>query len=193
MTTLVLVVLIALLLLLAGYFVVIYNGLVYLKHNTKKSWSNIDVLLVQRHDELPKLVEVCKQHMQFEAQALERIMAARSGANIAREKGDVAAVGKTESVIRSALGNITATIEAYPTLKADQTIQNLMARITGIENAIADRREFYNEAVNLHNVRIEVFPDVIVAALTGFKAADLLEFGEEQKQDVDVKALFRAA
>ena len=193
MTTLVLVVLIALLLLLAGYFVVIYNGLVYLKHSYKKSWSNIDVLLVQRNDELPKLVEVCKQHMQFEQVTLERVMAARSGANIAREKGDVAAVGKTESVIRSALGTITATIEAYPTLKSDQTIQNLMARITGIENAIADRREFYNEAVNLHNVRIEVFPDTIVAALTGFRAADLLEFSEEQKQDVDVKALFRSA
>jgi len=178
---------------LIGYAVVIYNGLIYLKHNVSKSWSNIDVLLKQRHDELPKLVEVCKQHMQFEKETLERVMAARSGAHIAREKGDVKGVGSAEAVLRGALGSITATVEAYPQLKADATISNLMARVTGIENAISDRREFYNDAANLNNVRIEVFPDVIVARLFAFRPADLLEFSVEEKADVDVKALFRAA
>ena len=81
---------------------------------------------------------------------------------------------------------------AYPELKANESINRLMARITGLENAIADRREFYNEAVNLHNVRIEVFPDLIVARLTGFRAGVLLEFAEDQKKDVDIKALFRS-
>lgn len=176
---------------LLAYAVMIYNGLVYLKHNISKSWSNIDVLLAQRHDELPKLVETCRQYMQFEKEALERVMAARSGANIAREKGDVKGVGAAESLMRSGLGSIMATVEAYPELKANESINRLMARITGLENAIADRREFYNEAVNLHNVRIEVFPDLIVARLTGFRPGVLLEFTEEQKKDVDIKALFR--
>ncbi|MFP5306175.1 MAG: LemA family protein, partial [Gammaproteobacteria bacterium] len=84
-----------------------------------------------------------------------------------------------------------ATVEAYPELKANQSIQQLLGRITGLENAIADRREFYNEAVNLNNVRIEQFPDVVVARLFGFRSADLLVFTEEQKKDVDLRELFR--
>mgnify|MGYP000745929814 CR=1 FL=1 len=149
------------------YGIVIYNGLVNLKHNVSKSWSNIDVLLRQRHEELPKLVETCKQYMQFERDALERVMAARSGAQVARENGDVVGVGKSEGMMRAALGSIQATVEAYPELKANQSIQTLLSRVTALENAISDRREFYNESVNLNNVRIEQFPDVVVARLLG--------------------------
>ena len=172
------------------YGILIYNGLVGLKHAVAKAWSNIDVLLKQRHDELPKLVETCKQYMQFERDTLEKVMRARAGAQSAREAADVKAVGAAEGLMRAGLGGIVATVEAYPELKADQTIQQLLGRITGLENAISDRREFYNESVNVNNVRIEQFPDVIVARLLGFKGAVLLEFSEEEKRDVDVKALF---
>lgn len=172
------------------YFIVIYNGLVALKHGVTKAWSNIDVLLKQRHDELPKLVEVCKQHMQFESATLEKVMQARSGAKSAADKGDVKGVGGAESMLRSALGNIVATVEAYPELRANQSLQTLLGRISGLENAIADRREFYNESVNVNNVRVEQFPDVIVARLAGFKAAVLLEFDAEEIRDVSVKSLF---
>ena len=174
------------------YAIVIYNGLIALKHNVSKAWSNIDVLLKQRHDELPKLVEVCKQHMQFETATLEKVMAARSGAKTAADKGDVKGVGGAESVLRSALGNITATVEAYPELRANESLQTLLGRITGLENAIADRREFYNESVNVNNVRIEQFPDVIVARMGAFKAAELLEFEAAEIGDVDVRGLFRS-
>ena len=174
------------------YGIVIYNGLVALKHAVAKAWSNIDVLLKQRHDELPKLIETCKQYMQFEKTALEKVMAARSGANTAREKGDVKGVGAAEGLMRMGLGSITATVEAYPELKANQSLMQLMARITGLENGIADRREFYNESVNANNVRIEQFPDVIVARLLAFREADLLEFTEDEKKDVDAKALWRS-
>ncbi|SFF63574.1 LemA protein [Fontimonas thermophila] len=176
---------------LGVYVILLYNGLVALKHGVAKAWSNIDVLLKQRHDELPKLVETCKQYMQFERKALEKIMAARAAANAAREKGDVKGVGQAESAMRLGLGNIIATVEAYPDLKANASIQQLLGRITGLENAIADRREFYNEAVNLNNMRIEQFPDVIVARLFGFGPAELLVFSEEEKKDVDVRELFR--
>jgi LemA protein len=172
------------------YGVVIYNGLVNLKHAVAQSWSNIDVLLKQRHDELPKLIETCKQYMQFERGTLEKVMQARAQAYSARERGDVKGVGAAEGMMRAGLGNILATAEAYPELKANQSIQTLLGRITGLENAISDRREFYNEAVNRNNVRIEQFPDVIVARLLNFGPRDLLEFSEEEKKDVDVKALF---
>ena len=172
------------------YAVMVYNGLVALKHAVTKAWSNIDVLLKQRHDELPKLVEVCRQHMQFESATLEKIISARSGAKAAADKGDVKGVGAAESVLRAGLGAITATVEAYPELRANQSLQTLLGRITGLENAIADRREFYNECVNANNVRIEQFPDVIVARMAGFRTAELLEFEQAELRDVDVKALF---
>jgi len=174
------------------YSIVIYNGLVSLRHEIEKAWSNIDVLQKQRHDELPKLVETCRQYMQFERDTLEKVMSARTALQTARQNGDVKGVGAAEAQMRLGVGSIVATAEAYPELRANQSIQQLLARITGLENAISDRREFYNEYVNTNNVRIEQFPDVFVARSFGFKAAQLLEFSEQEKQDVDMRALFRA-
>lgn len=183
-------VVIAVLAVVVIYAVGVYNGFVNLKHGVSKAWSNIDVLLKQRHDELPKLVETCKQYMQFERDALEKVMRARSGADVARVKGDVGAVGAAEGLLRAGLGSIMATVEAYPELKADQAIHALLARISGLENAISDRREFYNEAVNINNVRIAQFPDLIIARLGGFKPADLLVFGQQELADVNLRELF---
>ena len=174
------------------YGVVIYNGLVNLKHAVVQAWSNIDVLLKQRHDELPKLVETCKQYMQFERETLEKVMQARAAASSARERGDVKGVGAAEGMMRAGLGSIIATAEAYPELKANQSMQVLLGRISGLENSISDRREFYNEAVNRNNVRIEQFPDVVVARLLNFIPRDLLVFSDDEKKDVDLKALFQA-
>ncbi|MBW3567817.1 MAG: LemA family protein, partial [Proteobacteria bacterium] len=141
------------------YFITIYNNLVQLKHDVSKAWANIDVLLKQRHDELPKLVETCKQYMGYEQQTLEKVMQARAAVFAAREQGDVKALGPAEQQLRLGLGNLFAVAENYPDLKANDSFQHLQARISGLENAIADRREFYNESVNNLNVRIEQFPD----------------------------------
>jgi len=176
--------------LLAGYAVQAYNGLVRLKHGVGKAWSNIDVLLRQRHEELPKLVETCRQYMQHERNTLEAVVAARGAVASAREQGDVNALGRAESGLRAGLGQLFAIAENYPQLKANESFQHLQSRISGLENGIADRRELYNEAVNLNNVRIEQFPDVLFARLFGFKAADLLQFSEAEKADVDLKQLF---
>lgn len=172
------------------YAIIIYNNLVNLKHAVSKAWSNIDVLLKQRHDELPKLIETCKQYMKFEQDTLEKVMQARSAAQAARANGDVKGVGQAETQMRLGLGNLFAVAEAYPELKANQSFQQLQSRISGLENAIADRREFYNETVNNNNVRIEQVPDVLIARIFNFKPADLLEFSEAEKADVDVRALF---
>jgi len=175
---------------LSLYVVSIYNRLVSLKHDTAKAWANIDVLLKQRHDELPKLVETCKQYMAHERETLERVMQARAGVSNARESADLQALGVAEGRLRRGLINLFATAEAYPELKADQSFRNLEGRVTALENAIADRREFYNDTVNNNNVRREQFPDVIIANFFGFKAFDLLLFSEEEKSDVDVHSLF---
>jgi LemA protein len=183
-------VILAIIIVILVYFILLYNGLVMLKNNVAKAWANIDVLLKQRHDELPKLIDTCKQYMGYEQQTLVKVMDARAGVQQARETGNMAALGPAEAHLRSMIGNLYAVAEAYPQLKADESFQQLQSRITGLENSIADRREFYNDSVNVYNIRIEQFPASLIAGNFGFKAAQLLEFGEDEKKDVDVKALF---
>jgi len=173
-----------------GYAVAIYNRLVNLKHNVSKAWSNIDVLLKQRHDELPKLVATCKEYMKYEQETLDKVISARSRVFQAREAGDVGALGAAEGALRLGLGQLFALAEDYPDLKANENFQHLQARISGLENQIADRREFYNESVNRNNIGIEEFPDLIVARLFNFREAQLLTFEESEKADVDVGVLF---
>ncbi len=174
------------------YAVMVYNSLVTVKHNVSKAWANVEVLLKQRHDEIPKLVEVCKQYRQFEQDTLSRVIEARSRVFNASQSQNMGELGKAETQLRSSLANLYAVAEAYPDLKTNEQFLNLQARITSLENAIADRREFYNETVNINNVRIEQFPDGIIAGMFDFPPRHLLEFGSEEKGDVDVRKLFAA-
>ena len=175
------------------YLIVLYNGLVSLKHAVAKHLANIDVLLKQRHEELPKLVETCRQYMAYEKVTLERVIRARNRVAEAQNSRDLRALGKAESQLRQDLGQLFALAEGYPVLRASEGFQRLQTRITDLENSIADRREVYNEAVNNNNVRIEQFPDVIVAYLFGFGSFEMLEFSAETLRDVDVRALFSGA
>ena len=174
-----------------AYLIMIYNNLVQVKHNVSKAWANIDVLLKQRHDELPKLVETCRQYMKFEQDTLQKVIEARSKVAVARESQDVRALGSAEGALRTSVGNLFALAEQYPDLKTNQTFLQLQSRISGLENAIADRREFYNESANINNVRIEQFPDTLIAGMLSFKPAQLLQFDSAEKTDVDVKELFK--
>lgn len=172
------------------YCIITYNSLVSIKNNVAKAWANIDVLLKQRNDELPKLIDTCKAYIAHEAQTLEKVTSARMGVDAARQTQDVAGLGKAESVLSKSIGGLYAVAENYPDLKADQTFINLQQRITGLENQIADRREFYNDSVNNNNVRIGQFPDLIVAKLFNFEPKDMLRFASEELKDVDVSARF---
>jgi LemA protein len=185
------VVLLAAIAVVVVYAVMLYNDLVQIKHNVGKAWANIDVLLKQRHDELPKLIEVCKQSMKFEQETLQKVIEARSRVSTARESQDIRALGNAEAGLRASVGNLFAIAEQYPDLKTNQTFLQLQSRITGLENGIADRREFYNESANINNVRIEQFPDSVIAGMGNFKPAHLLEFEAGEKTDVDVKDLFK--
>ncbi len=187
----VLAVVLALIVALIAYFIGIYNGLVSLRENVKVAWANIDVLLKQRHDELPKLIESCKRYMQFESETLEKVMRARASVDQASSSGNVAAVGAAEQQLRAGVGRLFAVAENYPQLKSDESFKQLQARITSLEESIADRRELYNDQVNLNNIRIKVFPDVMIAQRYGFAPAHLLEFSNDEKKDVDVGGLFK--
>lgn len=170
--------------------VMIYNSLVDVKHTVSQAWSNIDILLKQRHDELPKLVETCKRYMQFEQETLNRVMEARSGIAKARETGNLPALGAAEKMLRMGLGSLYAVAEAYPELKTSEKFQYLQTRITSLENGIADRREYYNEAVKNNNIRIEQFPEILIAKWFGFGERSLLEFAESDKRDHNLNQLF---
>jgi LemA protein len=186
------IILLALIAIVVVYAIMIYNSLVTVKHNVSKAWANLDVLLKQRHDEIPKLIEVCKQYRQFEQDTLSRVIEARSRVFAASQSQNMGELGKAETQLRGSLANLYAVAEAYPELKTNEQFLNLQARITSLENAIADRREFYNETVNINNVRIEQFPDGMIAGMFDFPPRHLLEFGSEEKSDVDVRKLFAA-
>ena len=181
------IVLIVLLLLLAGlviYFVTIYNGLVTVKNNVEKAWSNIDVLLKQRYDELPKLVTVCERYMTHEAETLEKVTRARSMMAGAKEMTER---GKAEGFLTEALKSLFAVSENYPELRADSGFLKLQGRISELENEIADRRELFNSTVNIYNIRIQKLPDVIVASALGYRNKELWQINPEHRADVKIK------
>lgn len=172
------------------YAVGIYNTLVRLSNNIDKAWSNIDVILKQRHDELPKLVKVCNSYMTHERETMERVTSARSVYSLSTSVDEKA---KAENELTRALGRLFAVAEQYPDLKANQDFLNLQQRISGLENTIADRREFYNESVNIYNIRIEQIPAVWVAQQTGYRARPLLTVAESDRTDVELAFANRAA
>jgi LemA protein len=172
------------------YGVTLYNNFVRLKNNVAQAWSNIDVLLKQRHDELPKLVDACRQYLQHERGVLEKVTASRAAVHNAREAGDIGSLGAAESALRAGLARLFAVAESYPELRASENFQHLQDRISQLEAQIADRREFYNDTVNANNIRIEQFPDNVIATLFRFEQKPLLRFKEEEIRDVNVKTLF---
>jgi len=179
-----LIVLLVMLFIAAGivwYFTTIYNGLVALKNDIEKSWSNIDVLLKQRHDELTKLLDVVKGYAQFEKSTFENIAKARSMYTAATTVDQKA---QADQAVTSAVRGLFAVAENYPELKANTSFMQLQGRITELENSIADRREFYNDTVNTFNIRIAVFPDMLVAGMMHLMPHELFKVAEADKADV---------
>jgi LemA protein len=187
--SLTLIILLVVVLVTALFAGAIYNNLVRLKHQVAKAWSNIDVMLKQRHDELPNLVAVCREYMTYEQETLQRVVEARSAVSSARQRADVPGLGRAEQSLRGGLDRLFALAENYPDLKANAHFQQLSQRISYLEDSIADRRELYNDSVNLNNMRVEQLPDLLIARLLGFKSYELLEFAEA-RDPVDVRGLF---
>jgi LemA protein len=166
------------------YFITIYNSLVRLRNDIDKAWANIDVLLKQRHDELPKLIETCKGYMQYEQKTFQVITEARTAfmrANTVAEKA------QADNFMTGALKSLFAVAENYPELKANNNFMQLQNRISELEEKIADRREFFNDDVNTYNIRIQQLPDVFIAGMMGLQRKDLFKVTEEDRSDVEVK------
>jgi LemA protein len=166
------------------YVITIYNGFVALKNNIERNWSNIDVLLKQRYDELPKLIKVCEGYMQHEQRTLEAVIKARSMVNQARSDEQKV---QAQNMLTDTLKSLFMVVERYPDLKADKSFQQLGNRISELEDQIADRREFLNESVNLFNIRVDQFPDVIIARIFNFTARTLWRIDPAHRQDVKVE------
>jgi len=169
------------LIVLIAYVVGIYNMLVRLANNIDKAWSNIDVILKQRHDELPKLVEVCNSYMTHERETLDSVTKARTAYSTGLNIDDKA---QAENQIVGALGKLFAVAEQYPDLKANQEFLAIQQRISALESTIADRREFYNDSVNLYNIAIEQIPTLWVAQEVGYTARPLLTVAPSDRKDM---------
>jgi len=163
------------------YAIGLYNGLVRVKHDVDRAWANVDVLLKQRADELPKLVDTVKGFMGHEKGVLEGVIAARSAFERARTQDEK---GAADAVARDAVSRLFAVAEAYPELRSSEAFQQLQGRISLLEEGLADRREFFNHSVNALNVRIEQVPDVVLARWMGLAARTLFQATEQEKQDV---------
>jgi LemA protein len=166
------------------YLITIYNSLIRLKNDIDKAWANIDVLLKQRHDELPKLIETCKGYMQYEQKTFQQITEARTAY---QKAGSVSEKAQADNMITGALKSLFAVSENYPDLKANNNFMQLQKRISELEEKIADRREFFNDDVNTFNIRIQQFPDVLLAGMMRLQHHDLFKVTEEDRQDVEVK------
>lgn len=169
---------------ISGYIISVYNGLIRLKNNIQKAWANIDVLLKQRHDELPKLINSVKGYMKHEKGTLTELTKARTAFLNASTMSEKAAA---DNKITGALKTLFAVAENYPNLKANESFIQLQSRISGLENELADRREFYNDSVNNYNIRIQSFPDFILANMLKYNEKEMFKVTEEDKKDVDVR------
>jgi LemA protein len=178
-STLVIVVLVVILLVWA---VSIYNGLVSLRNRFKNGFAQIDVQLKRRYDLIPNLVETAKGYLAHERQTLEMVINARNSAFAAAGKaaqapGEAVAMkelSSAEAGLSGALTKLFALSEAYPDLKANQTMMQLSEELTSTENKVAFARQAYNDTVMEYNTRVESVPGNLFAGAFGFARAELL-------------------
>ncbi len=166
-----------------AYFVGIYNQLVTLKNDIDRSFSNIDVLLKQRHDELPKLIDTCKGYMQYEQKTLLAVTEARTAYMKATTPAEKT---QADNMVSGALKTLFAVAEKYPDLKANANFMQLQGRITELETKIAGQRSTFNEDVNAFNIRIGQIPANFVAGFMHLQPHPLFQVAETDREDVKV-------
>lgn len=177
-------VILVLILLAAFYAVSVFNGLVSLRNNIDKAWANIDVVLKERSDLIPNLVNTVKGYKNYEKSVLEDVTKLRAGMLSAQGPAQKA---KASDALSSGLKTLFAVAENYPELKASEEFMELQKQLSAMENIIADRREFYNDSVLLFNTKIKSIPDMFVAMLLSFKEREYFKASEEDEKPVEVK------
>jgi LemA protein len=179
----VLLILLGLVVLVVLYGVVLYNGLVRLRNRIEGAWAQIDVQLRRRYDLVPNLVETVKGYATHERETLEAVTQARNAAIGAEGVQDQA---KAENMLTGTLKSLFAVSEAYPDLKANQNFLQLQEELTATEGRIAYARQYYNDAVQRYNTRIQQFPAVVVAGPAGFKEREYFEADDTSRGPVTV-------
>ncbi len=169
---------------LLAYTIILFNELVRLRNDNDRAWANIDVLLKQRHDEIPNLVACVKGYMEHERQTLEAVTQARAASMNA---ASITQKAQADLFLTGALRSLFAVAERYPDLKANQNFMGLQNRISELEERIADRREFFNDDVNTYNTRIGQIPEVFLASVMSLKPRQLFQVTDSDRQQVEVK------
>ena len=195
-TGLVLIVIVAVVVLLAVFFVIgIYNRLVRFRNRYKNAFSQIDVQLKRRYDLIPNLVETCKGYMKHERETLEAVIQARNSAVTAGQQASanpgepkaMQGLAQAESGLERAMGRMFALSESYPDLKANQNMMSLQEELSSTENKVSFSRQAYNDAVTTYNTRRELFPDSMIVGMFNFAPAQLWEIeAPEEREAVKV-------
>ena len=166
------------------WFIAVFNGIVTLRNRTQEAWSDIDVQLKRRHDLIPNLIETVKGYATHEKELFEKVTEARSQAMQAK---GAAEAGKAENMLTDTLKSLFAVAENYPQLRASENFQKLQDELTDTENKVEAARRFYNGNVRDFNIKIQVFPNSMVAGMTGSKAFELFQMAEGEKETPQVK------
>ncbi len=175
-------------LILLIWFISTWNRLVRSEENVNKSWADIDVLLKQRYDMIPNLVNIVKGYADHEREIFEQFAVARQAAAGALSSGDVKAVGAAEGTLAGLMPRINMVAEQYPELKADTSFVNLQNKFVALENSVSDRREFYNSSATNFNTLIQMIPTSIVAGMKGCVRKDLFEVTDPvQREAVQIQ------
>ncbi len=181
-------ILIAIAVVIILWLIGVFNALIRLKNRVKEAWSDIDVQLKRRHDLIPNLVSSVKGYMKHEKTLLENITQARSQAMSAQESGNTSELASAESMLGGMLGKLQIAVEAYPDLKANTNVTQLMDELSDTENKIQASRRFYNGQVRDFNTKIEVFPNNMIAGMLSFKAFEFFEIEDvKERENVEVK------
>ena len=166
------------------WVIAIYNGLIRLKNRVDEAWSDIDVQLKRRYDLIPNLVSTVKGYAAHEKEVFEKVTEARTRAMGA---GNAEAKAQAENTLSDTLKSLFAVAESYPDLKANQNFLELQRELTDTEDKIQASRRFYNGNVRDFNIKIEIFPNNLVAGMLNFSKREFFETAEEQKNPVKVE------
>jgi LemA protein len=166
------------------WFMSMYNRLIGLRNQLERAWANIDVILKQRYDEIPQLIQILEQTVQFEAGVIKSLVEARKHYGSAGTINDKIAASQE---ISTALKGVFAIGEAYPNLKSNDSFIQLQSRISNLESILSDRRELYNESVSIFNSRIEQFPDTLAAGFLNYRRQEMFKIDEVERSKPNLK------
>ncbi|MFN2383052.1 MAG: LemA family protein [Gemmatimonadota bacterium] len=178
-----LLIVLGLIIIVAGWAILVYNGLVSLRNQLKNAWAQIDVQLKRRYDLIPNLVESVKDYMQYEQDVLTKVTEARAGAISAQGP---AAQAQAENALTQSLRQLFAVVENYPELKANENVLKLQEELTSTENRIAFARQFYNDSVMRFNTKLQTFPTNLIAGMLGFTAQEFFAADDAEREPVKV-------